>query len=138
MTIETRGNKEFKDKGEQALDEDKNPIVVYRACGGEDDPNWVGAHAVPKKGADHYAAQRFANDLKWMGYGRIFWKSDQEPSIIALRDRVKEYCGAAVTGMCPEKMGIGNEESPVGESRSNGEVENAVKSSARAQQSDKG
>ena len=46
-------------------------------------------------------------------------KSDQEPSIVALRDRVK----------CESDISIVNEYSPVGESSSNGDIEEAIKRS---------
>ena len=53
-----------------------------------------------------------------MGYKRIVLKSDQEPSIVALSDAVKNGWHVEIV---PEA-------SPKGESKSNGEVERAVQS----------
>ena len=57
-------------------------------------------------------------DLDFMGYKRVIHKSDQEPSIVALCDAVKNGWHGEIV---PEA-------SPEGESKSNGEVERAVQS----------
>ena len=57
-------------------------------------------------------------DLDIMEYRRVIFKSDQEPSIVALCDAVKNGWHGEIV---PEA-------SPKGESKSNGEVERAVQS----------
>ena len=57
-------------------------------------------------------------DLDFMGYRRVILKSDKEPSIVAL-------CDAVNNGWHGE---IVPEESPKGESKSNGEAERADQS----------
>ena len=71
------------------------------------------------KGVVHpYPARALMADLDFMGYKRVILKSDQEPSIVALCDAVKNGWHGEVV---PEA-------SPKGESKSNGEVERAVQS----------
>ena len=74
------------------------------------------AHVVPRKGRDNYAAARIAQDIRILGYKRLYVKTDQEPAILALKEMVKTELD--VEG--------GIEESPVGESQSSGGVENAI------------
>ena len=69
-------------------------------------------------GVHPYPARALMNDLDFMGHKRIFLKSDQEPSIVALCDPVKN-------GWRGE---IAPEASPKGENKSNGEVERDVQS----------
>ena len=78
---------------------------------------YVTSTVVPKKGAHPYAVRRLGTDLRdIMGYRRLIIKDDQEPAIRALRTEVKrEY-----------SLEVMNEEPPVADSQSNGEVENAV------------
>ena len=52
-----------------------------------------------------------------MGYSRIILKSDQEPAMVSLTEAVKQE---KVCDVLPN-------ESPVGESQSNGAVENSIK-----------
>ena len=88
---------ELTEKGKGIDHDEGNPIIVYRVRDGEEDCKVIGAHVVTPKGADHWAAERLATDIKNMGYGRMIWKSDQEPAIVALRDLVRTYLGIAVT-----------------------------------------
>ena len=77
----------------------------------------VFAFVVPKKGECEYAALRAARDLnKVLGYKKFIFKGDQESALRVLMDRIARLCDAQVV----------QEESPVGESPSNGDVENAV------------
>ena len=46
--------------------------------------------AVPKKGRDEYAVQRTVQALKFFGHKEVIFKSDQEPSICALIDEVRD------------------------------------------------
>ena len=80
------------------------------------------AYSVPKKGVwgeSSWVARRVARDLNNMGYRntKIQVKSDQEPSIVALQEAIRE-----------ERHGqsiLAN--SPVGESECNGRAENAIR-----------
>ena len=48
------------------------------------------AHVIPGKGLDYdWTAQQVAADIGRMGYPRIVIRSDQEPAITAMVDRVK-------------------------------------------------
>ena len=74
---------------------------------------------MPSKGVTHpYLARALMTDLDFMEYTRLILKSDQEPSIVALRDAVKHGWHGEIV---PEG-------SPKDESKSNGEVEHAVQS----------
>ena len=79
---------------------------------------WVlRGHTVPSKGVTHpYPARALMADLDFMVYKRVILKSDQDTSIVALCDAVKNGWHGEVV---PEA-------SPKGESRSNGEVERAL------------
>ena len=77
----------------------------------------IWSHPVPSKGVTHpYPARALMTELDFMGYKRVILKSDQEPSIVALCDAVKNGWHGEIVP----------EESPKGESKSNGEVERAV------------
>ena len=56
-------------------------------------------------------------DIELLGYNKIILKSDNEPSILALKKAVKDIT----------KIEIISEESPVGNHQANGEIENAIK-----------
>eukprot|EP00973_Karenia_brevis_P091878 12409601-Karenia_brevis.AAC.1 len=72
---------------------------------------------VPAKGVGHqWVVRRLAVWIDSLGYGRIILKSDQEESIQALQKAVKELRTADTV----------LENSPVGESRSNGLTEKAI------------
>ena len=77
----------------------------------------IWSHPVPEKGADNpYAYQCLVRDLEETGYKRVCLKEDQEPAI-------KAVAKAAATAWCGEVV---PENSPMRESKSNGEVERAV------------
>ena len=77
----------------------------------------IWSHPVPSKGVVHpHPARVLMADLDFMVYKRVILKSDQEPSIVALCDAVKNGWHGEVV---PEA-------SPKGESKSDGEVERAV------------
>ena len=75
------------------------------------------ALAVPRKGKDPYVVQRFVQAISFFGYKRCIVRTDQEPSIVALVDEVRD----SWTG---ELM---HEKSPVGDHRANGWVESGVR-----------
>jgi len=77
----------------------------------------VAAEVAPRKGEDPYAIRRLTAVIREFGYTKIIIKCDQEPAIKALRNCVtQELSGVEVLP----------EESPVGESQSNGEVESGT------------
>ena len=78
----------------------------------------VMAHVVHEKGPNEYAISRVANEIRNLGYNKIIFKSDQEPAIKALKNKVKEEM---------TDVEIIMEESPVGDHKSNGEIENAIR-----------
>ena len=83
----------------------------------DDTTKAVMAHMIPRKGTDEHAVMRIVQDIKNLGYRKIIFKSDQEPAILALKDEVKRMLNQDVI----------MEASPVGESQSNGRIENAVR-----------
>ena len=64
--------------------EGQNPIIVVE----DDTPQVVSAHMVPRKGNDEHAVNRIAQDIKRLGYRKIFFKRDQAPAILALNEEV--------------------------------------------------
>ena len=77
------------------------------------------AHVVTNNGLDPHAIKMVVRQIKISGYTRMILKSDQEPSIMALLETEKRELGEACE--------IIPEQSPVGEHKSNGQVENAFK-----------
>jgi len=75
------------------------------------------SRVVPSKGNDKYAIKRLKKDIELLGYKKIILKSDNEPSIISLKQAVKDSMNVEII----------LEESPVGDHQANGEVENAIK-----------
>ena len=77
----------------------------------------VQARLVPAKGTDKYAIKRLKKDIELLGYRKILLKSDNESSILALKQAVKDSTHVEIVP----------EESPGGDHQANGEVENAIK-----------
>jgi hypothetical protein len=75
---------------------------------------------VPEKGVEGYAVQAVGREIDLAGLRRMIIKSDQEPAIVDLLRVVKSER--------PESIELQPEESPVGESASNSEVERASQS----------
>ena len=85
----------------------------------------VFAHAVEVKGADDagYAVSRMVEDIAWLGHTKIILKSDNEPAIVkVLKDSLKT---ARVE--IEELEQVQEEQAVRYDSKSNGDVENAVK-----------
>ena len=78
------------------------------------------ATVVPAKGADDYAIAAVGKEIDVSGLTRMTIKSDQEPAIHSLIQAVRRERPETIECMAPE-------ESPVGESKSNGAVENAIR-----------
>ena len=74
-------------------------------------------HMIPGKGMDmEWTAQRVSTDIDNLGYRRISLRSDQEPAIIALLEKVKRLCSTEVV----------LETAPKGDKNANGIAERAV------------
>ena len=75
------------DCGFFGLPEDSaHPVLIVR----DRKSKGIWSHPVPSKGVVHpYPARALMADLDFMGYRRVILKSDQEPSIVALCDAVK-------------------------------------------------
>ena len=78
------------------------------------------AFSVPQKGVHKYVVDRVCRFLDTLGYKRIRLRCDQENSILALRDAIKDcWSGEAII-----------DNSPKGEHQSNGSVESGVRTAA--------
>mgnify|MGYP002810043741 CR=1 FL=1 len=55
-------------------------IIIYDSMS-----KYVAAEIVPEKGVNEYAVRRVAPIANRLGYRRITIKSDQEPSVMALK-----------------------------------------------------
>ena len=82
----------------------------------------VFTHLVPSKGVEHYYPEAaLIRDIKFLGYTELTLKSDQEPSILALGNAVKNTLSSM-------NIECTLEASPKGDAHgmSNGEAESAV------------
>ena len=96
--------------GEGGGERDKlQPMLVmkYRKSG------TIKAHLVEEKGANNYAIKRLGQDIAFLGHKKIIFKSNNTPAILARK--------AAIKRERPEETLM--EESPVGESASDGDIE---------------
>ena len=93
------------------------PILVGRDIADEmEGTGMIFARVVPRKGAHPYAVKCLASDIGRLGHQTLVMKSDDEPSIKALKE--------AARSERPERVIM--EESPVHDSASNGAVENTI------------
>ena len=115
-----RRNPELRDKPMISIDyafltsieSDTLPILVYK----DKARKYIKTMIVPKKGKDPAAVEFLCSSIRDAGYGKDFLlRSDQEHSIVALREKVCEIMGGVP------------EDAPLGDSGSNGDVENAVR-----------
>ncbi len=72
----------------------------------------VMAHIVPRKGNHDFAVDCLKMFVEDCGHKELVLKSDQVPAIMSLKQRFKEESSYAITF----------EQSPVGESSSNGDI----------------
>ena len=96
----------------------KMPVLVVR----DRFTKGIFTHLVPSKGTEHFYPQAaLLRDVKFLGYSRLVLKSDQEPSILALANAVKNT-------LTSNGVDCQLESSPKGDSHgmSNGEAESAV------------
>ena len=77
----------------------------------------VFAYLVPQKGATGYAIKRSSEVFKYLGHNKVIYRSDQEPAILDLKDRVKNEVSLFTEVVL--------ESTPVGDSQANGAIENA-------------
>ena len=77
----------------------------------------MSASVVMQKGACPQAIRRLSSEVGKLGHPEMVLKSDGEPAIAALKQRVKQER--------PERIIL--EESPVKESQANGAIENAIR-----------
>ena len=75
---------------------------------------------VLRKGTDEYTIGRLAAEILGVGSAEVMVRSDQEPSIIALKE-------AAASRVRPDGAKVIPEESAVADSRGNGLAESTVK-----------
>ena len=92
------------------------PILASKC----DRDRWIGAAIVPTKGADEYAIAELKNDVMCSGFTEVLVKSDNEPSILALKE-------STATALKLAGGTIMAEENALYDSQSNGLAENAVK-----------
>ena len=71
---------------ERGHEERGSPILV----GCDNRSGTIFAHVVLEKGANSYAIKRLAGELGRLGYPKIILKSDQEPSIRALKEAIMD------------------------------------------------
>ena len=97
-----------------ADDEETIPIQVAR----DRRTQMIFAHVVPRKGMiSQHGADAMEKDIEKLGYKEIILKSDGEPAIKSVQEEVKRRRGDNTI----------LENSPPGDSRSNGAAERAVK-----------
>ena len=77
----------------------------------------MSASALVQKGVCPQAIKRLSSEVGKLGHPEMVLKSDGEPAIVALKQRVKQER--------PERIVL--EESPVKESQANGAIENAIR-----------
>ena len=111
---------DYKDKKKEQYIKDvegKTPILVVV----DSKTKAVFAHDMEEKGANEATMEQLENDIKELGYhgSDIIIKGDQEPSIVAIQELIARRRSAGNTVL---------ENSPVGESSSNGRVERAIQS----------
>ena len=114
------GIKKGKSKEEQTLLEEEavkaghTPQLVLH----DSEYKGIYAHVVGKKGADDRLCMKVVEDLDNLGYKEVVIKSDQEPALCNFIEVVKAHWNGDAA----------LENSPVGESESNGAVERAIQS----------
>ena len=79
---------------------DTLPVLIVR----DRKSKGIRSHPVPSKGVVHpYPARGLMSDLDFTGYKRVILKSDQEPSLVALCDAVKNgWHGEVVPEAAPK------------------------------------
>ena len=103
------------DYGFLGTEEDEEKMIIQVAR--DEESRALLAHAVPRKGVAHvHGAEQLIRDIEELGYKKVIIKADNEPAMHALQEEVKKQR--------QDETLIEN--SPVGESQSNGVAERAV------------
>jgi len=111
---EERDGKKNNEEEKGKEDENGSAVVIWA----DSMSKGAMAYVVPNKGECDYAIKRGAQDMnKILGYNKMVFRGDQEPALRTMMERIKMLSGEQCT----------LEETPVGESQSNGAVESAVK-----------
>ena len=98
-----------------ADDDEKVILQVAR----DEESRALFVHAVPRKGMTHeHGARELCKDIKKIGYKKIAIKGDNEPAIVSLQEEIRNSRDEETL----------LENSPVGQSQSNGVAERAVQS----------
>eukprot|EP00969_Alexandrium_andersonii_P075302 3320380-Alexandrium_andersonii.AAC.1 len=103
---------EGEEAGREASDR-STPILVVR----DRNTGNVASHLIPRKGERWFGTKMLRAEIAYLGHRNVVLKSDQEPSIMALKEAVVRECGNSVK--------VTMEESPVGEGESAGMAERA-------------
>jgi hypothetical protein len=120
MYLRSRTEEETnEDIDESKMDENSlgMPILISKDRKGKT----ISAQVMPEKGAIPYAVLKMSQDIKNLGYREVIIKTDQEPSIKNLKEKVMNELGFE------SQIESILEESPVGESQSNGEIEEVAR-----------
>ena len=82
----TRDNKVI----ERGAESEDDPVALKVLVAKDTKSKSVFAHAVRNKGPgeDRYAVNVLVKDIKWLGYGRLGLKCDNEPAIVKLLEEV--------------------------------------------------
>ena len=105
---------ENKANNEEDEESDDTPIVAWH----DSNSKATMCYAVPNKGECEYAIIRGMTDVnEVLGYNKMIFKGDQEPALRTMMKRIKMMSGEQCV----------MEQSPVGESQSNGAIEGSIK-----------
>ena len=102
----------FMHENQQEGEERGMPIIVMK----DRKTRMIRARLVPQKGNHWYSTKIVSGAIESLGHSKVTLKSDQEPSIMSLKDAVKGEV----------RIDIVLEESPEYESKSNGDIERAI------------
>ena len=81
-----QGKEDRAHEEEEAAKEGQTPIIVIK----DTRSKALFAHACPCKGPHEAVVARIVNDLDVMGYKRVLVRTDGEPAIVDLWQKVKE------------------------------------------------
>ena len=96
--------------------EEKETLIVQVAV--DLNTKCIFAHAVPRKGIAHvHGAEEICKDIDALGYKDVVFKTDNEPAMHTLQEEVKSRRVDRTI----------LENTPVGESQSNGKVERTIR-----------
>ena len=66
-------------------------------CGRNPEDRWIFGYTLQAKGANEHGAKMLEEEIRRLGSGRIVIRSDQEPSILALRDKTCDSSIVAIS-----------------------------------------